>query len=255
MSHDQGQIDASLDEEIEQIVNRHKVACRVGSVSTAACTIGCSKKGGLPDVDEAFEWPTSRGRHLSFLAQIKLSQFTNTQTSGVLQFFWSQSALSSNAENFRVLHTADPKSRLSAVPESETNWFGLFKRKHTPKTWAEEALEFQDSYCLPSPERLPGNDYNWDEYDRGDLYHRQVNELTGFFQIEGVPNPVQADNMEESCAKKFGDESPENWQLLLQIDSSSDMMWGDAGKLYWFIRGDDLAALNFSDVHMEMQCH
>ncbi|MHC4402544.1 MAG: DUF1963 domain-containing protein [Planctomycetota bacterium] len=49
-----------------------------------------------------------------------------------------------------------------------------------------------------------------------------------------------------------------DWQLLLQIDSDEDnagMMWGDMGRLYFWIRRDDLKKQAFGNVWMVLQCY
>ena len=52
-------------------------------------------------------------------------------------------------------------------------------------------------------------------------------------------------------------QKPRDWRLLLQLDSDDDagMMWGDAGRLYVWIRGSDLEARDFSKVWMFLQCY
>ena len=44
------------------------------------------------------------------------------------------------------------------------------------------------------------------------------------------------------------------WVLLWQIASSDDIMWGDSGYLYVWIRRDDLAAQRFDRAHVVLQC-
>ncbi|MEU0834784.1 DUF1963 domain-containing protein [Streptomyces sp. NPDC005969] len=46
------------------------------------------------------------------------------------------------------------------------------------------------------------------------------------------------------------------WVLLAQFDSddAADMMWGDAGALYWMIRPEDLAARRFDRTMFTWQC-
>lgn len=46
------------------------------------------------------------------------------------------------------------------------------------------------------------------------------------------------------------------WRLLLQLDSddASDMMWGDSGILYFWIREADARAGDFSNVWVILQC-
>jgi uncharacterized protein YwqG len=44
-------------------------------------------------------------------------------------------------------------------------------------------------------------------------------------------------------------------ELLFQLDSDDDMMWGDVGVANFFIRPDDLKQLNFSRVAYNWDCH
>ena len=93
-------------------------------------------------------------------------------------------------------------------------------------------------------------------------------------QVGGYPDPVQGDEMEQECQLASngiycGDASASadprtaellakaaDWTLLLQIDTDDDidMMWGDCGTLYFWIRRDDLRRANFDDVWMVLQC-
>jgi uncharacterized protein YwqG len=47
-----------------------------------------------------------------------------------------------------------------------------------------------------------------------------------------------------------------DWHLLLQVDSeqAAGMMWGDVGRLYYWIRSKDLKAGNFDNVWLVLQC-
>lgn len=48
----------------------------------------------------------------------------------------------------------------------------------------------------------------------------------------------------------------DDWVLLLQLDSddSADLMWGDMGMLYFWIRQQDLKGHRFDRVWMSLQC-
>jgi uncharacterized protein YwqG len=90
----------------------------------------------------------------------------------------------------------------------------------------------------------------------------------------GHPDPIQND-MQLDCQLAFhglytgnasGYEDPrraelekgaEDWQLLLQIDSDDKarMIWGDAGRLYFWIRKQDLEKRAFENVWMILQCY
>ncbi len=49
--------------------------------------------------------------------------------------------------------------------------------------------------------------------------------------------------------------APDEWRLLLQVDSDfdADMMWGDIGRLYFWIRDEDLKKRDFSRCWMILQ--
>lgn len=52
-------------------------------------------------------------------------------------------------------------------------------------------------------------------------------------------------------------EKAKEWRLLLQLDTDEEgpgWMWGDVGTLYFWIRTQDLAAQNFANVWLVMQC-
>ncbi|NOT29697.1 MAG: DUF1963 domain-containing protein [Planctomycetes bacterium] len=46
------------------------------------------------------------------------------------------------------------------------------------------------------------------------------------------------------------------WRLLLQLDSDerAKMMWGDAGRLYFWIRESDLCEHDFDKAWLILQC-
>ena len=48
----------------------------------------------------------------------------------------------------------------------------------------------------------------------------------------------------------------DDWHLLLQVDSddAADMMWGDLGRIYFWIRDEDLAARRFDAPGVVLQC-
>ncbi len=247
-----------MDAEIQEIVEKHKAPCVVGSISASgACPIGCSKKGGFPDVSSQFVWPSHEGKHLSFIVQIEARYFLGTDASGLLSFYWNERNWGGSIKDdgaFRASYTERPVTRVEVAPQSAYKAFGLFSRTYTPTIWKEEALDFRDSFCLPPIGRLDHLNYDWD-CDRDDLYDRAMERLSAFVRIGGFPNPIQNDDMEGDCARIRNGGTAESWQLLLEIDSYNDMMWGDAGKLYWFIDQDDLAKRDFSRVWMQMQCH
>jgi uncharacterized protein YwqG len=100
------------------------------------------------------------------------------------------------------------------------------------------------------------------------------NEGSIIHKILGHPNQVQGDMQLECqlvsnglyCGDSAGYQDPKRkvlektageWRLLLQIDSDEDtgMMWGDSGRIYYWIRDEDLRSKRFDKVWMVLQCY
>jgi uncharacterized protein YwqG len=48
-----------------------------------------------------------------------------------------------------------------------------------------------------------------------------------------------------------------NWRLLLQIDTDEDgpgWMWGDVGRIYFWVKQQDVRSLRFDDAWLVLQC-
>ncbi len=77
-----------------------------------------------------------------------------------------------------------------------------------------------------------------------------------------VQNPVEIEIAEAVLGGGVPRDDPRlseeaaGWVLLAQFDSedAADMMWGDAGALYWLIRPEDLAARRFERAMFTWQC-
>ncbi|MCL2053025.1 MAG: YwqG family protein [Oscillospiraceae bacterium] len=79
-------------------------------------------------------------------------------------------------------------------------------------------------------------------------------------ECEKVANGIYCGNsseISESDLKRYN-ENRSNWQLLLQLgtieDDNFEYMWGDCGRIYFYIRKDDLANRNFDDCWLILQC-
>jgi uncharacterized protein YwqG len=94
-------------------------------------------------------------------------------------------------------------------------------------------------------------------------------------QVGGFPSAVQSDWMELECQLASngiyrGDgramATPQakalmpgaaDWRLLFQFDSDEDLdvMWGDCGRIYFWVREQDARAANFAGTWLILQCH
>jgi hypothetical protein len=68
-----------------------------------------------------------------------------------------------------------------------------------------------------------------------------------------IPGQRSAD-WPEWARRLLGETPVDQWRLLLQLDSGDDWMWGDCGKLYFWIPRDDLRERRFENVWLVLQC-
>ena len=239
---------------------------------------GFSKIGGLPIANESLQWPIWKGKPLAFICQVDLSTIPRTESTkllpcdGILYFFYDQE---------QSTWGFDPKDRGSwkVIYVNERNELrpmnapsGLGKEN----IYREKYIKFSEFLTYPDwqddrIDNLNLNDAQSDEYFElcSSLFGNQPSH-----QLLGYPSPVQGNDMDlESqlvsnglyCGDATGYNDPKakelksgrhDWILLLQIDSDDDteMMWGDVGKLYFWIRKNDLQKRNFSNVWMVLQC-
>jgi uncharacterized protein YwqG len=96
----------------------------------------------------------------------------------------------------------------------------------------------------------------------------QPDEDEPIHRLLGHPDQIQGD-MQLECqmvahALKYGDPrialvapTATEWRLLLQVDSDkiAGMCWGDAGRLYYWIRRDALQSGRWEEAHLILQCY
>ena len=101
--------------------------------------------------------------------------------------------------------------------------------------------------------------------------------LKNYTKLLGYPDIIQ-NSMEEECAavtrginmggigylylKKYHDEikkASKDWILLFQMDTIEsddyELMFGDCGHLYFWIKKEDLANKNFENIWLILQCY
>lgn len=231
--------------------------------------------GGLPTVPAGFEWPYWRGQPLGFLAQLDLEEVAAAfKTSwlpprGQLYFFFIDDERDapggyepSDRGAWRVIYADVARSALApASPPAAVDTL------HFPKI----CVAFRPISTLPSEERLMAR---WDLSDaESEALFSARNapfRMQPRHQLFGLPWPEQTDDMELTAQLAandlhldFGRASRDphqlaeaaRWHLLLQIDTddAAQMMWGDAGLLYFWIRDEDAARRNFDAVWMILQ--
>jgi uncharacterized protein YwqG len=251
-------------------------------------SVGQSKIGGRPDLPKEISWPTQTNdviakadkfgtvkqvsaiESLSFVAQINLTEASQYDTenllpkSGLLYFFYSASQDAwgldcQDKDAFRVIF-----------------WDGNFdelQRADFPNDLDDYArykactVEMKPEISLPSEGDEIYNDFTEDE-----SYEFWENYVGEMHRILGYPDIIQ-DNMEVECETAinkifYSDQVERNepktlksnakeWRLLFQIDTNetSEMTWGDCGRLYFWIKKDDLLNKNFEKSWFGLQCY
>lgn len=236
---------------------------------------GLSRLGGPASTGDA--WPRHDGRPLSLIAQLDLAEMRAAGSpdwlpaEGRLLFFYE---LELSTWGF------DPTDAGSALVRHET---AMVDEAAEPDDLPQDRrfdaypITFVSDVSLPSEERLEIDWKALSVQEQGEL-EAAVEALTPAepaHQIGGYPLPVQGDGMELECqlvtngvyagnpsgyTKSNIDASrpgAADWRLLLQLDTddAAGMMWGDTGRLYFWIREQDARAGEFSRTWTILQCY
>jgi uncharacterized protein YwqG len=248
-------------------------------VAEGKLAVGSPHLGGTPDLAPGMSWPVCNGVPMAFMAQIRLSDAVahdpdaRLPRSGMLYFFY---------EAQEQKWGFDPKDRDNWKVIYHDGDLGTLQPAEPPANLPEESrfrccrVTFSTEICVPpydsvTVERLRLSD------TEGDAYGRLLDALERHEPIHrllGYPEPIQGDMQAEcqfaSNGVNTGGSNGENearladlrkgitdWQLLLQIDSDDTLgtMWGDAGRIYFWIREQDLKNRDFAKVWLVLQCY
>lgn len=242
--------------------------------------ISPARLGGLPTIAGTHEWPSVEGRSLSFVGEIDLVGVGAVfrpgwlPESGTLHFFYDMvdepwGFDPADRGHWAVLYSP------AAAPRSETiapaDFSGDF-------VCPQVGLAANAASSYPDPLLLQGQlgllaDLPESEWQTIDDF-RTGSRPDPLHQVGGYASPIQQPDMELQCQLASngiylggpeGYRSPEaaalasgaaDWRLLLQVDSDdgANMMWGDSGMLYFFVREQDARKGDFSRVWLVLQC-
>lgn len=241
--------------------------------------LGQSRFGGLPDVPAAFDWPRWHERPLAFLAQINLADVAGFECSvklpraGWLLFFYDpeQEAWGFDPADRGCSHVAyvDATATLVRRPLPDDMPDG--------GRFSVAALTFAQSQTKPDLYSPWVEALNLNEQQEKALFE-ELDAHAGdldptIHQIGGHPMPVQ-NAMELECqlasngvrpGAPMGHE-PEpteslkagkfDWRCVLQLDSDDDIgwMWGDVGRIYFWMTENDIAERRFGNAWLIFQC-
>ena len=232
--------------------------------------------GGAPTVPADFEWPRKNGEPLTFLAQFDLAEVATAHrfdwlpASGTLRFFYDTTEFPwgfdpADAGGWHVHYApADAELSTCGAPTDADPAMSLDRR----------TVEFHGVRVPPGPERPEIEALGFDYRELDEFVDARSGPFDAEHQIGGFPSPVQGDAMELECqlashglycGDSSGYEDPRaadlepgaaDWRLLFQFDSDDelDVMWGDCGMLYFWVREEDARRADFRDVWMILQC-
>lgn len=285
-----GGVQMNLNKELDALQS-NSILIDFGAPTGEELSVGCSKIGGKPDLPADFNWYHFEGesydgleenRPLSFLAQINCEEAKKYDKDdllppkGMLYFFYE---LASMTWGF------DPKDKGSARVFYFPGNTSDLQRTDFPGNLAEEyklpemAISFSGQKDWPDYEEFiewhnEAINIDWDKYDKvkkskGAEEVETISKLLGYadliqggmlLECEEVTNGVYTGSSVEIAADKLKKykENCVQWQLLFQMDSiqNSDfeLLWGDVGRIYFYIREDDLKNLSFDNCWLILQC-
>ncbi len=243
-----------------------------------------SHVGGRPTLPADIPWPRWNDAPLAFLCQIDLTELPaghllgaehhGLPLSGMLFFFYETQAQTwgfdpQDAGSWRVIYcTGTPgEAAERAAPEDLTEE-ALFTKVPLTFTIITSYPDAQDERI----EALGLNEVQIEQYMED--WCIAPCEDQPAHQLFGYPAPIQGNDMDLECqlashglycGNTSGYRNPRaktlaagrrEWRLLLQLDSddAAGMMWGDCGRLYFWIREADLKARHFEKCWMVLQC-
>ena len=252
-----------------------------------------SKFGGRPAVPAGFEWPRfeaknydgeTANRPLSFLCQMNLEEIRAYDKEGLLPqkglllFFYEQESMrwgfDPDDEGSSRVYYFEDVSLLTEV-ELPNDMKDEYKVKEYDLSFASK-----DSY--PGFEELDCHsdvDCDWDDYDNA-VEKKGYDPECERSKLLGYANLIQGEMLTECerttrglyCgdAKSYRnttedvkediDKAAADWVLLFQMASIQEdeddyeLMFGDVGNLYFYIRKQDLRAKNFDRGWLVLQC-
>jgi len=235
---------------------------------------GQSRIGGNPDLPVGVPWPGQADNPLSFLLQINLAHSAkypfnrDLPRKGLLSFFYDAQAQPWGYD-----------------PDDRGGWKVLYfdsieqlVRRECPNT---DVMQFQNGKFILEQQLVlpPANPVYIEEIGFTEQQAENYAEMLEPMQegpchwLLGHPAEIQGEMRLETqlafngiyCGNTidFQDsrvaqlaETAQYWRLLLQVDSDEDidMTWGDCGRLYFWIRQQDLLQGNFDNVWVILQC-
>lgn len=273
---------------------RNSIRLYLNPIDESKIKLGQSKIGGRPDLPNSIDWATetetittikkkllffdkkvtkSINKSLSFIAQINFSEISQFDVQnllpkkGILYFFYcaSQEAWGFDIKDkskFKVIYYDGEDSLKRIEFPADLDEYSKFKScVLTPKHEISLPTCFSDQYEFMSESE---SETFYENILEGD----SINKMLGY--SDNIQNEMELECELVTNGLYCGDASGYNdprrielepnakdWRLLLQIDSNEPecgMMWGDVGRLYFWIKEQDLKNKKFDKSWFSLQC-
>ncbi len=238
---------------------------------------GESKLGGMPDLPKGTEWPRRKsGEPLAFIGQMNFTEvpdFAGTTLlpkRGIVFFFYDPTELGwgwspSEADRWRVLLVDDRQAdhKRTPAPDDLPEVFRLSPCKLVfSKEWTLPPLDSADFEALKIPHEM--QDRYFDLLSALSTLQGGTDEEP-LHRMLGFPDQIRT-NVALDCemgrrdllgeGSWLGDREAlrvereaRRWLVLLQVDSDPALgiSWGNAGRLWYLIRGEELRSGAWQD--------
>jgi uncharacterized protein YwqG len=233
-----------------------------------------SKIGGQPNLPNGQVWPKSEnGKSMSFIGQLNFSEVSKYDDSGLLPknglalFFYcsDQEAWGFDPKDrsrFKVVYTPD---------SNETNKSNFPEDLEVHSIFKPNKIEFISCLSIPTwqEDSINGMIEDKDSDNYFEVSSGSENQIFGYANCVQGTMELECQLVTNGlyCGDASGYENPKrkeleaganDWILLLQIDSGEEktgMMWGDCGKIYFWIKKEDLLKKDFDKTWCILQCH
>lgn len=256
---------------------------RLNICAEASQSVRASHFGGKPDVPQDFQWPVYKNMPLTFMLQLSCREIAPYDINhelpeyGLLSFFYALDNECFGYDNrdkdgFRVFWFDD------SAPLSVSEFpVGVPEKYMLPSI----DITFEREVTYPHIEDfsilIDTNDYDYSQFESAE-HLLGIDHSANNHRILGWSDLIQNNNSWHcellSKGYSLGAEymkiperirnaskipSVHRWKLLLQLGTVQKdgyrLMFGDAGRLYFYISDEDLKARRFDRVYGEMQCY
>ncbi len=248
--------------------------CLVPGDKQKVISVGASKTGGSPDLPKGWKHPADQnGNFYLFHTQINCEEIGPYQNylprKGMLYFFVSDEEY---VEEPLVLYSED--ENLVRIHYNEETTFVFCDDVDDDEYRNELAVSFRNHISIPEFYNIKKNaTERFPKYAQflKDQATRDLENLRNFDQFEQFNKhidllPIDGERMhsinsfvftqgetpQEQAADKFGGE-PTEWLVLLNMETTGEFMFGDAGTLTYCMHKKDLEIKDFSRIYASIE--